>query len=164
MSDELTGDTAELADVTSDPVGDELAPVDADEPEDDDPDEVEPEPNREAAKYRRQLRQAETERDALAEQVAVLQREQIADYVRRELGISVEGFWASGAELESLLAEDGRIDPDAVRAAGAAAVTSLGLSKMPRSPRPNPQQGSGGSSDRRPDFLDVLSKENRTRR
>lgn len=85
-------------------------------------------PGREAAKYRTRLREAEAERDALAERLAVLQRAE----VERVAGTKLEnpaGLWAAGVELEQVLDEDGNVDPDKVTEATVAAAETLGLAR-----------------------------------
>ena len=70
-------------------------------------------PGREAARYRRRLRDTEAERDTLAEQVTTLQRASVAQHLTR-YGMKADLFWASGVELADVLAEDGTPDPDAL--------------------------------------------------
>jgi hypothetical protein len=83
---------------------------------------------REAAKYRRQLRETEAQRDALAER---LERHQRAE-VERLAGARIEkgsAIWAGGAQLADFLDADGNVDPLAVPAAVDAAIEQLGLSR-----------------------------------
>jgi hypothetical protein len=70
--------------------------------------------SREAANYRRRLRETETERDELR---ARLDRVQSAEVERLAgaAGLQVPGdVWTFGASLETLRGEDGGIDSDAV--------------------------------------------------
>lgn len=80
----------------------------------------------EAAKYRRRLREAEAERDALTMQLDALRRAEVERLATVELDTPA-GLWANGTELADLLADDGTVDPDKVDAAVRAAVDTLGL-------------------------------------
>lgn len=82
--------------------------------------------NREAAKYRRRLRDTEADRDRLAAQVEALQRAEI-DRLAAAEGIKPEALWASGANLPEMLTTDGIVDPDRVTVAAKAAIDVLGL-------------------------------------
>lgn len=78
-----------------------------------------PEPtssNAEAAKYRKQLREVEAERDALRSTVTGMQRGEVGRLADAE-GIKADALWSSGAELPALLTEDGLVDGDKVAAA-----------------------------------------------
>ena len=90
---------------------------------------TDPKAAKEAARYRRQLRAAESERDGLAEQVANLQRAAVESKVK-ESHIAAQGFWASGVQLEDLLDEDGNVDGDKVEAAADTAIKELGLERI----------------------------------
>ncbi|MEV0711470.1 hypothetical protein [Nocardia aurea] len=72
--------------------------------------------NREAAKYRRQLRSTETERDALRERVTTYERTEVERLAADRLA-DPSDLWTGGADLESLRSEDGAIDPEKVRKA-----------------------------------------------
>ena len=80
---------------------------------------------REAAKYRRQLRAAETERDALVGQVEALRRAQVDTLA--EGRIKPAALWASGVELEALLDGGGVVDVAKVDAAVLIAAEALGI-------------------------------------
>ena len=70
--------------------------------------------SREAASYRRRLRETETERDQLREQLDRLQRaevERLASAAGLQMAADV---WTFGAELEHLRTEDGSIDSETV--------------------------------------------------
>lgn len=82
--------------------------------------------NKEAAKYRRKLRAAEGERDALAETVAALQREAAEALASKHLN-KPAALWQAGTALEDVLGEDGRPDPGKVEAASRSAIDALGL-------------------------------------
>ena len=74
----------------------------------DDPDE--PKTDREAAKYRRQLRDTEAERDRLLSQVEGYHR---AEFERLASSRLIDGsdVWAGGLQLDDVLADDGSVDP-----------------------------------------------------
>ncbi|ULE32175.1 hypothetical protein [Mycobacterium sp. IDR2000157661] len=97
-------------------------------------------PGREAAKYRRRLRDVEAERDTLKATVAALQRAEVAR-LAADAGLRPAALWASGPELADLLGEDGTVNADAVAAAVAVAREQLGIPK-PR-PRGNVVRGEG---------------------
>ena len=69
---------------------------------------------KEAAKYRRRLREAETERDSAREQM---------DALRRQVAESASGLdkpaalWAAGVSLDDLFTDQGTLDHDAITAA-----------------------------------------------
>ncbi|MCV7317257.1 hypothetical protein H7J77_17115 [Mycolicibacillus parakoreensis] len=82
--------------------------------------------NREAAGYRRRLRDVEAERDELAASLNTLRKAEIERLAGEHLRVG-SAIWASGTDLESLLTEDGGIDAEAVKAAAVAARDELGL-------------------------------------
>jgi hypothetical protein len=80
--------------------------------------------NREAAKYRRQLRETEAERDGLSAKLEQAHR-RIADTM---LGNVPSGaFWQMHPDVDDLRGEDGHLDPDKVAEAAQAVHTALGL-------------------------------------
>ncbi|HPY26005.1 MAG TPA: hypothetical protein PLK19_16980 [Mycobacterium sp.] len=82
-------------------------------------------PNSEAAKYRKRLREAEAERDTLAQRLEAVQRQQVEALLG---GVKPEALWAV-TELAALLTEDGSIDADKVTAAIDAAREKFGITK-----------------------------------
>ena len=101
-------------------------------------------PGAEAAKYRRQLRDTETERDALRERVHTLQRaevEQLAAHLAKPAAL-----WASGTTLDDLLDDAGNVDAAKVSEAAKTAADTLGLARIPGTPRPDPGQGGSGGA------------------
>lgn len=76
--------------------------------------------NREAAKYRRQLRDVEAQRDQLGERLAAMQRGQAETLAREHLADGADMF-RDGLELAALLDGDGNLDPAKVAAAAKAA-------------------------------------------
>lgn len=105
--------------------------------------ETEPTSNREA-KYRRALRETETERDTLREQVTTMQRDQ-AERIAADQLAKPAGLWASGTVLADLLDDTGHIDPAKVTEAAQSAADALGLAQPTRSPRPDLTQGGRGA-------------------
>lgn len=99
-------------------------------------------PNAEAARYRRKLRDAEAERDALAGRLEVLQRAE-AERIAADHMTKPAALWAAGTELADLLAEDGTVDPQRVAQASIGAVDALGLTPVRRRPKPHPAQQMG---------------------
>jgi hypothetical protein len=70
--------------------------------------------SREAASYRRRLRETETERDQLREQLDRLQRSEV-ERLAGNAGLQVASdVWQFGASLDTLRGEDGGIDQEAV--------------------------------------------------
>lgn len=153
MTDALTAETGAPG-VTPDPVPTDAPEADAPEAEasaeDTDTEDAKDNPGREAAKYRRQLREAESERDTLAGQVESLQRRMIEDYAGRQIS-RPEALWASGVNVADLLTEDGVPDETKVRNACSAASDRLGLARpvggnyVPNEGRSTSRVGSGSS-------------------
>lgn len=87
-------------------------------------------PNQEAAKYRRKLRDTETERDQLRDRVTGFQRAEVERLAAGRI-TNPAALWAAGVELESLLGPDGNPDPVKVQDAAQRAIDTLGLAKPP---------------------------------
>lgn len=86
---------------------------------------------REAAKYRVRLRETETQVETLTAQVDTLQRQIVETHLD---GLDAGAFWKlHGEQLDGLLDEDGRIDPDAVASTVSELRDSYGLQR-PRGP------------------------------
>jgi hypothetical protein len=100
--------------------------------------------NSEAAKYRRQLRETETARDALAAQLDASRRAQV-DHLAEAARIKPAALWASGVTLDDLMT-DGIVDAVKVTAAAEKATSALGLS---RQPKPDPSIGVGAGKGMR---------------
>ncbi len=91
----------------------------ADRPADEQEDQGDPAAaaRREAAAYRRRLRDTEGERDRLAEQVACYQRREVEALAEQGPGHGYErmasgaDLWTAGVQLADLLDEDGAVDP-----------------------------------------------------
>lgn len=101
---------------------------------------TDPKAAKEAARYRRQLRAAESERDALAEQVTALRRAAVEDRLKTHR-VPPAGFWASGVELETLLDDNGDLDEKAIETAADRAVETLGLERVGVHMKPVPSEG-----------------------
>jgi hypothetical protein len=87
-------------------------------------------PGKEAARYRRRLRDTETQRDQLAQRLEAMQRAAIDAQADREK-IKPAALWASGVELAALLTDDGTVDTSKVTEAITAARATLGIEKPP---------------------------------
>lgn len=90
--------------------------------------------SREAARYRRQLRAVEADRDALAGQLLALQRQQVEGRAE-SLGVRPAAVWAAGISVTDLLDENGGIDSGKVADAVAGVKETFGIKPAPR-PRP----------------------------
>lgn len=101
-------------------------------------------PSREAAKYRTRLREVESERDNLANQVETLQK-QAAEMIIADRLHSPAAIWANGTQLTELLNEDGQLDTEKVKTAADEAISTLGLAERPRTPKPHPAQRQGNA-------------------
>ncbi len=100
-------------------------------------------PNGEAAKFRRQLRDAETERDGLRTQLDTIRRGEVERLAAATVA-RPGAIWKAGVELADVLDDNGRVDPAKVTEAVRAAAEQLGLARpVPQSRRPafNPGQG-----------------------
>ncbi|MDI2097999.1 hypothetical protein [Ruicaihuangia caeni] len=98
--------------------------------------------NREAAKYRTQLREVEKERDQLRDELSNMRRGLVDDMVQ-QANLKPAAVWATGVELESLLNDDGTINRDAVHAAIGATRDMLGIPKLPAAPSADGQGTTG---------------------
>lgn len=100
--------------------------------------------SKEAARYRRQLRAAEAERDGLAARLESVQRSQVDAQVVAA-GIKPAALWASGVELAALLGEDGTVDPKLVAEKVAGVREQFGI-EPPKPPKPVKGLQSGAAS------------------
>jgi hypothetical protein len=90
--------------------------------------------NSEAAKYRRQLRDTEAERDALTAKVEAYQRAEV-ERLAGELAMPGDLFTLGGMTVSDLLDENGEVDPETVAAKVAELLESRpGLSANARIP------------------------------
>ena len=97
---------------------------------DEDQDDAGDGPGREAAKYRRRLREAETERDRLSERVESLQRAEVERLATAD-SLRPAALWSSGVELADLLSDDGTVSAAKVSAAIDGAREQLGIPNPP---------------------------------
>jgi len=104
----------------------------------DDP--AEEKPDREAAKYRRRLRETEAERDRLTEALGVYRRRDAEQAAEAAGLLRGADLFDLGTDLADLLAEDGTVDTGKVNAAAAAL-----LEERPhwRAPKPSLDLGIG---------------------
>lgn len=107
-----------------------------------------PKGNKEA-RYRVERNEARTERDALAERVARMQRNEIERLAAGALAHPADLFTLSGNDTADYLTDDGDVDPDKV-AAGVAAVLVERPGLGTRSPAFDPTQGTGGRPKPKP--------------
>lgn len=84
---------------------------------------------REAAKYRRRLREVEAERDRLAEQVQALQQAEIERLSYAEHRVKGAALWAGGYKVSDLIGEDGRPDETKVAAAAKDVAERFGIDR-----------------------------------
>lgn len=96
-------------------------------------------PGNREARYRKQLRTVEAERDNLTEQLEAARRGLVDHLAQTQGRIRPEALWASGVTVADLLDDAGGIDPAKVAAACDDAAGMLGLT---RTPRPDRNQGS----------------------
>lgn len=102
-----------------------------------------PEPgSKREAKYRRELRQTETERDTLRAQVETLQRAEAERMSGLERGAAL---WATGLTVPDLLDDDGHLDAEKVALAARGAQETLGA-RPTGTPRPDLTQGGNGGT------------------
>lgn len=122
-------------------------------PEQDEGDPRVPVLRREAAGYRTKLREAEGERDALAEQVTAMRRGEVERIAGEQLADPGD-LWRAEVQLDSLLGEDGSLDAEKV----GAAIEQL-VSEKPHYKKQSPPDFDGGartSVERAPDFAETL--------
>lgn len=80
--------------------------------------------DKEAAKYRRRLRDTETERDTLATRLETMQRAEAERLAAEHLAAGAD-LWLTGTQVADLLDDDGNLDPTKV----ATAATTLGTDR-----------------------------------
>jgi hypothetical protein len=113
-------------------------------------------PSREAASYRRRLRETEAERDALRERVESYERRE-AEAIARDLGAAVPSDLWTLVGLDDLRGDDGALDSETVQAR-----VSAILAERPTWRRPAPDLGAGArppvESERKPGLSALLGK------
>ncbi|WP_043441842.1 hypothetical protein [Arthrobacter sp. L77] len=83
--------------------------------------------NKEAAKYRRQLRETETERDALVETVGGLQRQIVAGNLPHGSKMNADALWTAGRKPGDFFDEKGLLDTGKLTAAVRETHVALGV-------------------------------------
>ena len=114
-------------------------------------------PNAEAAKYRRQLRDTETERDQLRDQLDTAHRQIIEGHAASRL-TKPSALWAAGVTIAECQAEDGTISTDLVNDAVERAINELGLASPHkiRLPAPDHSLGKGNGGHRNSGWSDAF--------
>jgi hypothetical protein len=92
--------------------------------------------NAEAARWRRKLRDAEGERDQLADQLDGVRRQLVEQHAVGQ--VTAKALWASGVTLDTLIGADGTVDYDAVDQAIKSAREAFGIGGAPKA---SPRQG-----------------------
>ncbi len=98
-------------------------------------------PGAEAARYRRRLRETETERDGLVEQLDGFRRRE-AERVTAGALSKPSDLWLDGRTVGDLLNDDGQVDPEKVAAEVASVLDGRPLLAATR-PRPKPDDAQG---------------------
>ncbi|NTY57950.1 hypothetical protein [Mycolicibacterium sphagni] len=148
----MSNSTAEAVAAGDTPVDTDPAPAESESSRDDVP--TDGGGNREAAKYRRQLRDAEAARDSLSERLSALQRREAERLAADHLADGTD-VWRDGLDLAALLDDSGDLDPAKVAASAQAARKAHPHWAAPRPIKRNPA-GRGGfksgadSGNRRP--------------
>lgn len=96
--------------------------------------------SQEAAKYRRKLRDTETQRDDLRDILHRTRQAVIADAVEAA-GLTHKMWEASAHDISALVGDDGLLDKAKLTEAITATATDFGLNRTDRRMEPNPQQG-----------------------
>lgn len=106
--------------------------------------------HQEAARYRVQLRETETERDALTQRVERMQTRELERIAGEAISNPADLLALSGKSLAEFLGEDGELDAELVAEAAAELLsTRPGLKRG--SPAFDPSQGHGGSGPGKPE-------------
>jgi hypothetical protein len=112
--------------------------------------------NSEAAKYRKQLRTTEAERDTLTGRLERAQRTMIEGIAAKHLA-KPEALWVSGAEIADLLDDDGNVDDDKVAAAVKDVQERFGLERPVYGPIIPGQGDTPTHKPQRPAFADAFT-------
>lgn len=127
---------------TTDPTAPTGEPAVVDPAETDD---ARPKASAEAARYRRQLRDTEAERDALRERITGYERQEAERLAAAGL-VDPTDMWAAGVKLDDLRDDKGNLDSDKVAAAVASLIEQRPHWRRPATPKPDYRQG-GGQAD-----------------
>lgn len=150
MTDETSPETTDAPEVeqpTTDPDVDEPAD-EADEAAD------ETKAGKEAAKYRRRLRDTEAERDTLREQLDAARRAIVETHAAQHL-TKPSALWVTGASVDALLDTDGNIDPTLVEEACSLARDQLGAERPGYAP--DDAQGARSAMPARTGWTDAFA-------
>ncbi len=113
-------------------------------------------PGAEAAKYRRRLRETETERDGLAERLAGYQRRE-AERLAADTLSRGDDLWIGDTDVAAVLDDAGNVDPDKVGAAVQAVLDGRPqLGRAHGRVKPNPQQGKPSSPQQGGSWSELL--------
>ena len=150
-----------MSSTTPEPTG--LTDQDVDEPDVDEPGVDQPDgstANREAAGYRRRLRDTEGERDTLAVRVERYQRADVERIAGQRLAVAADVFTVGGVELAALLdADSGDVSPIAVNEAVEQLIRDRpGLEKGAGKRFPDLAQGARHSTATAPTWKDIMKR------
>ncbi len=109
----------------------------------------EPQKSNKEARYRVERNEARAERDALAQRVERMQRDEVERLAAGGLSHPADLFSLSGNDLADYLTESGDVDADKV-AADVAAVLAERPGLRRQSPAFDPSQGTGGTVPKAP--------------
>jgi hypothetical protein len=109
----------------------------------DTPTEPDASPNSEAARRRVELREAQAERDALAERLTGYQRRECEAAVADLLDVPADLWDVAQADHATFYNDDGTVNADELRAAAAALIEQR--PRLGKPPRPPAQWGQGGT-------------------
>lgn len=87
-------------------------------------------PNDEAARFRRRLRDTEADRDRLAASVESLQRQRV-EQILADTNVTPAALWKV-TDVGHLVDDDGTVDPDKVAAAITSARDQFGITPTPK--------------------------------
>lgn len=130
---------------TSEP--DERPEAEQDDTADQDADRDGGNPANEAKRYRLRLRDAERERDELRDTLERT-RAAIVDNAVQAAGLDPRLLAAAGHTVDTLVGDDGLIDPAKLSEAVTATAQEFRVPPKGRPPQPNRQQGTGGGQPR----------------
>ncbi|MBB5162485.1 hypothetical protein [Mycobacterium sp. AZCC_0083] len=120
---------------------------------------AEPTPNSEAARYRVQLREAQTERDALAERLTGYQRRECESVVADLLDVPGDLWEVARADVAAFYAEDGTVNEAELRAAAGALIEQRPRLAAPGRPRPEwGQHGGTPPGEHKAGWGDVIGR------
>ncbi len=115
--------------------------------------------NAEAAKYRRQLRDTEADRDGLRERLTGYERREAERVAANTLADGAD-LWAAGTTLDDLRSDDGTLDEAKIAAAAQSITADRPHWAKPRTPRPDRRHGGTQAPEKaaRTSWADALGK------